>query len=272
MTDLVSSRSSLKSLGLGLLLASGIARAAPVKALVVDYEGGPLYVIQNENRYGAGGTLYQASEVGQQRTLFAVDRTSVEWRMAERHALILLYAPLVLTTRATLGRDLVFREATFQAGRTVDHRYLFDGYRASYLFRLLGSDRFELEIGGSAQVRSAEVSFTDVESGLYAVEGDIGLVVALKARARYTASSGLYAMVDADAISSFGLFGGGGALVDAALTMGVPLSGEADFFLRLRYLGGGADVPRRDLYNWAHLGIASLGLRVDLAGLFSRGG
>lgn len=251
------------------LFAGTAARATPLESLWVDYEVGPLRVFQNDGRYGAGGTSYTAQEVGQQRNLVPAQRLSLEWRAFERHSLVLLYAPLDVTTRAVLTRDLTFRDATFTQGSTVDHRYLFDGYRASYLFRAVKSSSWTGDVGASLQVRNAAVSFTDVDRGTYAVETDIGLVYALKGRVRYDSPWGLWAAAELDAISTFGAFGVGGALIDGSLTLGVPLRPDADFFFRLRYVGGGADVPRRDLYNWAHLGSATIGVRFDLASLGS---
>ena len=46
----------------------------------------------------------------------------------------------------------------------VDHRYLFDGYRASYLFRLVDGERLQWDVGASVQIRNALV-------GLGAVDG-----------------------------------------------------------------------------------------------------
>lgn len=229
----------------------------------LEVEGGPLWIIENEGRYGAQGTLFSAREVGQTRNLVPAMRYTVEWRPAERHGLLFLYAPLDVTTRATLERDLTFRDRTFSAGSTVDHRYLFEGYRGSYLYRLVDRGAFRLDLGGSLQIRNAEVAFTDADTGSRISENDIGLVAAVKVRARYVTPWQLFAGAEADAISSFGV-GVKGALYDAAVVLGVPMTDAAELLFRVRYVGGGAEVPRRDLYNWAHLLVPSLGVRLQL--------
>jgi hypothetical protein len=236
-------------------------------SLLVDFEVGAAYLFQNDGRYGANGTQYNAAEVGQQRNLAIALRLAIEARIA-RHTLIATWAPLDLTTRTTLTRDLTFRSTTFGDTTVVDHRYLFDGYRLSYLFDLIQS-RFTLGVGASLQVRNASVEFRTVDTSpaVFAVERDIGLVGALKLRARFDAGP-LYAQADVDFFNTFGI-GLKGGIHDVALTLGVPVIPGIDVLLRLRLVGGGADVPKRDIYNWGNFGFALVGLRVDLPVLWS---
>ncbi|MDQ3265619.1 MAG: hypothetical protein M3Y59_18505 [Myxococcota bacterium] len=237
--------------------------------LTVDLEMGPALVVQNDNRYGATGTLYSADDVGQRRNLFIGMRLSVEAVLAERHRVIFLYAPLDLTTRVTLERDVDFRGTVFNAGEVVDHRYLFDGYRGSYLYRLILQDRLRWDVGGSLQIRNASVELRSVDSGTsrFAVENDIGLVVALKTRLTWIPNPALWTTLEADGISSFGIANVSGALYDVSLSVGTPVRQGVDVFLRLRWLGGGAEVPNRNIENWANLFFATAGVRGDLTRL-----
>lgn len=237
--------------------------------LTVDLEMGPALVVQNDNRYGPSGTLYSAEEVGQRRNLFIGMRVSVEAVLAERHRVLFLYAPLDLTTRVTLERDLDFRGTGFNAGEVVDHRYLFDGYRGSYLYRLILQDRLRWDVGGSLQVRNASVELRSVDSGnsRFAVERDIGLVVALKTRLTWIPNPALWTTLEADGTSSLGIADVTGALYDVSLSVGTPVRPGLDAFLRLRWLGGGAEVPNRNIENWANLFFATAGVRGDLTRL-----
>ncbi len=246
--------------------------AAPSRlfdSLLVDFEIGAAYLFQNDGRYGANGTSYTAADVGQQRNLAVALRLAIEARLARRHTIIATWAPLDLTTRATLTRDLTFQTTTFADRSVVDHRYLFDGYRLSYLFGLVQGARFTLGVGASFQVRNASVEFRTVDTApaVFAVERDIGLVGALKVRARFDAGV-LYAQADIDFFNTFGL-GLPAGIHDVALTLGIPVIPGFDFLLRLRLVGGGANVPSRDIYNWGNFGFALLGLRVDLPLLWS---
>jgi hypothetical protein len=237
-------------------------------SFLVDFEVGAAYLFQNDGRYGANGSSYTAADVGQQRNLVAALRLAIEARVG-RHTMIATWAPLDLTTRATLSQDLTFRTTTLTQGTVVDHRYLFDGYRLSYLFGFVPTSRFTFGVGLSLQVRNASVEFRTVDStpAAFVVERDIGLVGALKARARFDAGV-LYAQADVDFFNTFGI-GLAGGIHDVALTLGVPIVPGLDFLLRFRLVGGGANVPRRDIYNWGNFGFAVVGVRVDLPLLWS---
>jgi hypothetical protein len=245
----------------------------PLSALFLEAEAGPAFVFQNDNRYGASGTRYTARDVQQRDILLPSPRLSLEARLGERHGLVLLYAPFDVTTRATLSRDVDFRGTVFPTGSVVDHRYVFDGYRASYLFRLVDGAAVRWDVGASLQVRSALVQLSRVDGSLQARERDIGLVPALKTRLAVHFPWRLWAGLEADGLSTFGLAGDTeGGLYDVALTLGIPLAfrNEADVYLRLRLLGGGAEVPQRDIFNWANIGFAVIGARLDLNELADR--
>ncbi len=253
-------------LALCLLCTPALAQS-PLKALVAEYETGPAAIFQNDGSYGASGTAYSARDLGQDATLYRTWRVALEARLGERHGLILLYAPFDVSTRATLTRELDFRGTVFPAGTVVDSRYLFDGLRASYLFRLIQGERFTWDIGASVQIRNALVGLGAVDGSLYSQESDIGVVAALKTRLRYTLPSRVWAGLEADALSTFGLVGNtAGGIYDVALTLGVPLNtpGDVTIYARLRLLGGGADVQRRNIYNWGNFGFALVGVQADL--------
>lgn len=243
------------------LATSGRAAASP--SIVLGYETGPTYVAQNDGRYGIDGTAYHASDVGQRKTLSVTRRAALEARTG-RHAFILLYAPLELDTRVTLARDLQFRDTVFAAGTVVDHRYLFDGYRGSYLYTLVPGT-LRVELGGSLQIRSAEVAFSSVDGRLHDAQDDIGLVGAAKARITYAPPGATWAAFEADALSTFGLAGNvSGGIYDLALSVGTEVRPGVDVYLGARWLGGGATVPAQAIDNWANFVTASAGVRIAL--------
>lgn len=249
-----------------LLLCPVIAVADPAPSieLVAQYETGPAYIAQNDGEYGAGGTRFGADDVGQQDNLLLARRTSLELGHG-RHRAILLYAPFESTTTVTLGRDLQFRDAMFVAGTTVEHRYLFDGYRASYLYRIWERGPVAVELGGSLQIRNAEVAFESRDGALRASETDIGLVVAAKSRLWYRPRGDTWwGALEADAFSTFGLVPGvRGAIYDVQLAAGHPVATGVDVMFGARLLGGGATVEDRDIYNWANFIVVTAGLRVS---------
>lgn len=256
---------------LGCLLAPLAARADSVlKKLVLEVEAGPLKVFRNELGFGAEGTRYSARDVNQDTPLVNAMRASVEARLGTRHGVVLLYAPLPITTRATLTRDIRFNDTLFPAGTPVEHTYSFSGYRGSYLFRLVDAGRFVWDVGASLQLRTALVELRSQDGSLYAREADIGPVPALKTRLLWWPSERVWASLELDGLVN-PADPGGGALYDAALTLGIPLDDDAtaSAFLRLRFYGGGVDNPDGDppLYNFANLGFALAGVRADVVEL-----
>lgn len=236
-------------------------------AIVLGYEVGPTYIAQNDGRYGEAGTPYEAGDVGQQDTLAVTQRTTVEVRSG-RHAVIALYAPLQLATRVRLDQDLQFRDERFTAGTPVDHRYVFDGFRLSYLYAVVPDGALRLDAGASLQIRSALVSFASVDGEQYAAQTDLGLVGALKVRATYQPGATWWGQVEADALSTFGLLGDtSGGIYDVALSAGRPVRRGVDAYATVRLLGGGAEVPSQAIDNWGNYVSASAGLRVELGAL-----
>lgn len=232
------------------------------------YETGPSYVLQNDGEYGESGTRYSADDVAQQDNLVRTSRTSAELAIG-RHTVILLYAPFELRTQIKLERDLQFRDTLFAAGTVVDHRYLFDGYRASYLYRVVDGEQLALELGGSVQIRNAEVAFTSTDGVQRADEDDIGVVGAAKVRLWYRPDpERRWAALEADGLSTFGLLSGTkGGIYDVQLMLGAPIGRGVELFLGARLLGGGADVQSRQIYNWGNFLSFTAGARIALVDL-----
>lgn len=247
------------SAAIGWLVLIGSPARASVP-LRLSYETGPAYVAQNDGRYGAQGTSYDADDVGQQRNLIRVERASIELAPG-RHRMIFSYLPFEVRTRVTLREELRFRDAVFSPGTVVDHRYLFDGLRFSYLYSLL-PEPLSLELGGSFQVRNAEVAFSSADGQRHSAQTDIGPVFALKARLRYAPSADQpWGALEADALSTFGLVGDtSGAIYDVALVLGVPVQSRLHITFTARLYGGGADVPSQQLSNWGNFLSATAGV------------
>lgn len=255
---------------LALLLAAAPDPAPPERDLprvVLDLEAGPLYVIFNDQRFGGDGTSFDAGDVGQQRNLVLARRLSLEVYPGRRHQLFFVYAPLDIATTATLDAPITFDDVTFGRGAVVDTRYLFDGYRLTYQFGLVPGDRFSLWIGLAAQIRNAQVAMERADGTAYVEESDIGIVGAPSVRLAWVFASGAWFLLDALAFSTFGIGETTGSIYDLALSFGVPVGDPASVFLRVRTVGGGADVPSRDFENFAQFVTVALGARLDLTTL-----
>lgn len=263
---------SLKAACAALLLSPLAASAgdSPLAALFLEAETGPVKVFRNELGFGAEGTRYSSRDVNQDTPLFNTWRASVEARLGRRHGVVLLYAPLPITTRATLPKDVRFYDTLFPAGTVVEHTYAFTGYRGSYVYRVIDRERLQWDVGVSLQIRTALVELRSLDGLLEAREADIGPVPALKTRLTWRFSERLWAALEIDGLVN-PTDPTGGALYDAALTLGIPLDDDdaVSGYLRLRFYGGGVDNPDGDppLYNFANLGFALAGVRADLVEL-----
>lgn len=250
-----------------LLVAPALAVAEPRPPIrpTLVYEVGPAFIAQNDGRYGETGTRYKAADVGQRDNLVNVSRTSLELGIG-RHTVILLYAPFDVTTQVRLAKPIQFRDELFAAGTVVDHRYLFDGYRGSYLYRVVDQETFGLELGGSLQIRNADVAFASVDGMQRAHQDDIGLVFAAKARAWLRPHArGPWGALEADGFSTFGLVDGvSGGIYDVQLAAGQRVGRGIDVVLGARLLGGGADVEDQNIENWANFITFTAGVRIEL--------
>lgn len=245
--------------------AASVAETQPAIRPTLVYEIGPAYIAQNDGRYGEMGTSYTARDVGQRDNLVNASRTSLEFAM-DRHTLILLYAPFDVTTQVRLRESLQFRDELFSSGTVVNHRYLFDGYRGSYLYRAIDQPMVGLELGGSLQIRNADVAFTSADGLQRAHQDDIGLVFAAKARLWVRPfERGPWGALEADGFSTFGLVDGvSGGIYDVQLATGQRVGRGVDIVLGARLLGGGARVDDQDIDNWANFIAFTAGVRVEL--------
>jgi hypothetical protein len=232
---------------------------API--IVLAHDAGPAYVAQNDGRYGAVGTPYDAGDVGQQDNLVLLQRTSLGLTVG-RHTVILLYAPFELRTRFVTDDDFRFRGTTFDAGAVLDHRYQFEGYRGSYLYRFVDG-AIDVDGGASVQVRNAAVVFSTADGRVHDGEYDVGAVFAVKARLRWTPRDSVWTQLEADALSTFGLLGDTrGGIYDVGLSVGAPVAGGLDVLATARLIGGGAEVPSQDIDNWGNYVALTVGIRI----------
>jgi hypothetical protein len=267
-------------LTLGLLLClAGAARAhepdEPRLQLRAVGELGFVGVHANVARFSTTGTLFRYTEEGGQDLLYPWRRLSAELTWSGRHTAILMYQPLEIDTQVVLRRDVVVDDLTFPAGTPVDLRYGFPFYRASYLYDLLKGPGRELSVGGSLQLRDANIVFSSADCELRRAHRSLGPVPLLKVRGRWALGRSYWWGFEADGIYAPIEYLNGseneatGALLDLSLRGGVRLTDSVDVFLNLRYLGGGARSTEEDpediefgdgfASNWIDLATVSLG-------------
>lgn len=268
---------TLSILALTLTL-SYVTQAKDLKPSDIAFRGvaetGFLYVIAHEIQFSNNGTNFDYVADGGQDVLFPVTRYSVELDVGKKNTFILLYQPLQIASKSLLRNDLVVDNQTFPALSTVNFRYDFPFYRASYLRELMtSSNPLKLAAGASLQIRNATISFESSDGERFRTNSDIGLVPALKLRGHYTFAKRFFAGFEADGIYAPVSYLNGsdneivGAILDASLRVGAQIRMPGAVFVNMRYIGGGAtgtgtkDIWPGDGYvkNWLHFFIASVG-------------
>ncbi|REG81363.1 hypothetical protein [Algoriphagus antarcticus] len=230
-------------------------------------ELGFLAVLSHKVQFGQNGTYFDYKKDGGQNVLFPVGRLSLELDIKERNTFILLYQPLTIQTQVLLNEDLVVDNLTFPANSSVDLLYNFPFYRISYLRELLpNKPKFDLAVGGSVQLRNATITFESTDGTRFRTNRDVGVVPALKVRARSNLSELVYLELEADGIyAPISYLNGSdnevkGAILDASLRAGLKVTSNVNTFFNLRYLGGGAVGTSEDepgpgdgyVKNWLH--------------------
>lgn len=239
-------------------------------------ELGFLAVLDHNVQFSRTGTDFDYDDQGGQDILFPVARLSMELRFSERHQLVFLYQPLELETRVALREDLVVDDLLFPKDTPMVLTYGFPFYRLSYLYDLADSPGNELSIGGSLQIRNADIRFASADGTLLRTNRDVGPVPLFKVRGRLAFGGGVFLGTEIDGIYAPVSYINGsdsevtGALIDASLRAGVEVFDNASVFLNLRYLAGGAvgdsddpgDEARGDGYvrNWLHFTTTTLGV------------
>lgn len=264
------------------LLASASAPAAaqenpedrpPPNRIIITGELGFLDPLAHTVQFSKSGTEFDYVDEGGQDNLFQFARLSAEFDFHDTHKFVFLYQPLDLQTQVVLRRDVTVDDLTFREGTPVELRYGFPFYRAGYLYDFLdGRDR-ELAVGASLQLRNATIDFKSANGELFRSNRDVGPVPLLKFRARLPLAGKFWWAFVADGFyAPIKYLNGGdsdvtGAILDASLRVGRPVTDNIEAFVNLRYLGGGGEGTSKDendlgdgyVKNWLHFATVSLG-------------
>jgi hypothetical protein len=196
---------------------------------------------------------------GGQEILFPYRRLRIDVGIGERqrHHVSLLYQPLTFETVTQMEQTLTIDNETFETGQVVELVYGFDFWRGSYVYRVVDRAPWEVDAGISFQIRNASIRFKALEQdtdgeGELVVSQDTGPVPVLRARSRYTFSSGYWLEAEADGFYASNAFINGadypftGWIWDAAVSAGARVHPMTEAYLTLRSIGGGAEGTSTD--------------------------
>jgi hypothetical protein len=182
-------------------------------------------------------------------------RVRVGVRIADRHLVTALYAPLRLNATGELDRELSFGGASFPAGTPLHAVYRFDSYRLTYRYSFVRNDSLELAAGATGKIRDAEIALYGPTTGR---KTNTGFVPLLNLHAEWRPGAGDFGLLfDADALAA-----PQGRAEDVLLALTWSARDGVDLYAGYRTLEGGAD--NDEVYNFSWLHYAALGMRVGL--------
>ena len=236
-----------------VLLAISLAPVPALAGVETDVEAGVVFSGRNDTRIpGRGGS--DLSLVHDLSTSPGpAFRLRLGYRIADRHLITALYAPLQLNARGTAKRDVHFAGGTYPAGTPILAVYRFDSYRLTYRYSFVRSDGLDVAAGLTGKIRDAETSLYGAEARRKTNTGFVPLVNLHLAWRPNNGAFGL--LVDADALAA-----PQGRAEDVLLAATWRARDGIDLRLGYRMLEGGADNDEVYSFAWFHYVVAGLGL------------
>ena len=215
----------------------------------VDVEAGVVFTGRNDIRIpGDGGTEF--SLVDDLSTPAApAFRLRVSYRIANRHLVSLLYAPLQVNAAGRVDRDISFAGGTFAAGSDLLAVYRFDSYRLTYRYSFVTAPGWDIAAGVTAKIRDAEVSLYGVDVRR---KTNTGFVPLVNVHVAWRPDDGAFGVVlDADALAA-----PQGRAEDVLLAATWQARDNIELRVGYRMVEGGSDVDEVYSFAWLHYAIA----------------
>lgn len=231
----------------------GRAEADPIKTHV-EIETGFVFSGRNDARIpGDTGTTISLTDDLSTKPA-PVFRIRAGLRFAKRHVVSGLYAPLTLTARGSVDRDIEFEGATFAAGSPLLAVYRFDSYRLRYRYSLVLGKEFEIAAGLTGKIRRAE---TSLYGGDARRKTNTGFVPLASVHIKWRPGGGNFGVVlDADALAA-----PQGRAEDVLLALTWQIRDEVGLRVGYRMLEGGADNDEVYSFAWLHYAVAGVDLQ-----------
>ncbi len=247
---------STRALGIAAAISLLCApRPAAADGFEVDFEAGVAIASRNDVRIpGAGGTdLSLVDDLSAPPA--PVFRVRVGYRLADRHLVTALFAPLRFNATGVLDREATFAGQTYPAGSSLLAVYRFDSYRLTYRYSFVRNDTLELAAGLTGKIRDAEISMYGAET---ARKTNTGFVPLVNFHLEWRPRGGSFGIVlDADALAA-----PQGRAEDILLAATWAVSDAIVLRIGYRTVEGGADNDEVYNFTWLHYAVAGVELRL----------
>jgi hypothetical protein len=156
------------------LFSIAAVKAAAQTRWSLDLENGAAISGYNDVRIpNETGTLFSLTDDLDSETAYFW-RVRLETKLADRHAISVLAAPLTIKASGSFDRAVSFVGSVFAPGVPIQARYVFNSYRVTYRYDLVRRGTWRFGIGVTGKVRDA---VTRLETaGLRAEKTNVGFV------------------------------------------------------------------------------------------------
>ena len=217
----------------------------------VDLESGLVKSGYNDVRIpGDKGTLFSFSEELKSDNEFFY-RIRLNYKFLERHNLSVLYAPLTISAKGILNKDVIFTDKTFLSNTETEGSYKFNSYRLTYRYDLYLGETIEFGLGLTGKIRDAEIILKNNQQE--ATNDNVGFVPLINFRFFLHISNQFGFLLTGDALAA-----PQGRAEDILAAFTYSATDKIDIKLGYRILEGGADndkVYTFSLFHYAALGV-----------------
>jgi hypothetical protein len=217
----------------------------------IDIESGSVFTGYNNVRIpGDAGTLFSLkTDLNAKPNIFI--RLRAGYTIKSRHAISLLYAPLIVKSSGLTNRQIDFNGVTFPLNTALDASYKFNSYRITYRYDFIKRDKIEFGLGLTAKIRDAEIALSS--EGLASAKKNVGFVPIINFRLNWKMNDKIGVLFEGDALAA-----PQGRAEDVLLAGTYKFSDQYLVRLGYRILEGGAD--NDEVYNFTLFHYASFGM------------
>ena len=243
----------MRSVPLGVFVALVLVGRPALAGVEAEVEAGVVFSGRNDARIpGEGGT--KISLVNELSTSAApAFRLRLGYRIARRHLVTALYAPLQVNARGSVDRDIAFARGNYPAGSPLLAVYRFDSYRLTYRYSIVWAEGLDVAAGVTAKIRDAETSLYGVEARR---KTNTGFVPLLNVHVAWRPGNGAWGVVlDADALAAPQW-----RAEDVRLAATWAFRPGLELRAGYRMVEGGAENDEVYSFAWFHYFVAGLGM------------
>jgi hypothetical protein len=208
----------------------------------VEFENGAAMSGYNDVRIpGDSGTDFSLTdELSSNRVYFW--RLRADRRLAPKHVLSALVAPLQIDASGGFDRPVSFAGATFAPGVPTKARYIFNSYRVTYRYEPIQNDSWLFGVGVTLKVRDAVIRLES--SHMVAEKTNVGIVPLVNFKLERRLGGRAAFLVEGDALAA-----PQGRAEDVFAGVLVRAGPRWSFKAGYRFLEGGAD--NDEVYTFA---------------------